>query len=54
MKTKSDNRRGLYVNLNKEEHEMLNELRRKHFLNIAGFIKQCLKDKFDELEKDKK
>lgn len=54
MKTHSSNRRGLYVNLNEEEHEMLNKLRKKHFLNISGFVKQCLKDKFDEMEKNSK
>ena len=54
MKTKKTNRRGHYLNFNEEDFRISNELKNKHFLNVGLFLKQCLRDKYDELEGKKK
>lgn len=43
-------RTGIFVELGDEEREMLDVLRCKHFISVARFLRQAIRDLYDKME----
>ena len=51
MKTKREEQ--INIKFTESEFEVIQCLKQKYAINISQFVKNCLKNKFDELEKTK-
>lgn len=43
-------RTGIFVEFGDEEREMLNVLRKKHFISVARFLRQAIRDLYHKME----
>lgn len=56
MKDKQANakRTGFFVELGADERAMLDVLRRKHFISVARFLRQAIRDLYCKMEQQEK
>lgn len=50
---KNQRRIGFHFELTEEEESMIKVLRNRHALNMSKFLKNCIRDKYNEVEKPK-
>jgi hypothetical protein len=50
---KNQRRIGFHFELNEEEENMIKILRDRYAINMSKFLKNCIRDKYNEIEKPK-
>lgn len=52
MKNSMKKEEQLNIKLTEQEFKILHTLKKKYAINISQFLKNCMKDKFEKLEKE--